>query len=289
MRFSLGDLLDWELPEYPLLFGSDFERTFSAQKAQLKFLKDSVAATIEPLSYEYLASNTSLRGCLEDDILAKRQSAWRTEAKRFTGLDPLHRAALGDPNLKPDYLYWAIAEHFKQDEVTCLTLGIEPTEEVKATLYVDNGDCPDRSHPKIALRRRHDLVVRRFGAWGPNAKVEPIDLAEWASKTGLEVHPGFDEMLRSIRKRSSGSTDDVGAKESAPVSKLDGRERTAMSKLIAAMAIDAYGYDPKALRSEIPNEIQGIADRLGLSISANTIRKYLKQGAELVPDDWEPQ
>ena len=60
----------------------------------------------------------------------------------------------------------------------------------------------------------------------------------------------------------------------------------AVARIITAIAIEEYGYNPDALRSPIPKEIEGIMSRLGLEGSAETVLKYLKIGASDLPEDW---
>lgn len=49
------------------------------------------------------------------------------------------------------------------------------------------------------------------------------------------------------------------------------------------MAVDGYGYIPTASRSPLPKEIEGVLDRLGIPVSDDTIRKWLKEAAEQLP------
>jgi hypothetical protein len=84
----------------------------------------------------------------------------------------------------------------------------------------------------------------------------------------------------SVAGRAIGETPDQG--------RFENREKTSLSKLLVAVAIDAYGYDPTARRSPIPNEIQNIAAALGLTVSTDTIRQYLQMGARHLPRDWKP-
>lgn len=71
---------------------------------------------------------------------------------------------------------------------------------------------------------------------------------------------------------------------------VENRERSTLYKLIIAMAVDGYGYDPMASRSPLPKELEGILDRMGLSVSDDTIRKKLREASELMPrdDDTKP-
>jgi hypothetical protein len=66
----------------------------------------------------------------------------------------------------------------------------------------------------------------------------------------------------------------------------DKREIDKIAQLFTAIAIDAYGFRPDQKRSPIPKEITDIAARLGLSVTADTVRKYLKRGASFLPPDW---
>lgn len=63
------------------------------------------------------------------------------------------------------------------------------------------------------------------------------------------------------------------------------RERTTLYTMIIAMAIDGYGYDPRAERSPTSREIVDAVAKLDLSISDETVRSKLKDAAELVPSN----
>lgn len=64
---------------------------------------------------------------------------------------------------------------------------------------------------------------------------------------------------------------------------LGTRERETMLKIIICMAVKGYVFDPKAARSDRINEIVGDIGKCGLSISDDTVRRYLKEAAELLP------
>lgn len=58
------------------------------------------------------------------------------------------------------------------------------------------------------------------------------------------------------------------------------RADNSLQKLVIGMAIGGYGYDPIAKKSPIPAEITADLEKLGLSIDADTVRKWLKEGAK---------
>ncbi len=62
-------------------------------------------------------------------------------------------------------------------------------------------------------------------------------------------------------------------------------ERNTMLKLIIGMAIHAYGYNPESTRNSATGDKNGISAKLracGISISDDTVRKYLNEAKELL-------
>jgi hypothetical protein len=55
-----------------------------------------------------------------------------------------------------------------------------------------------------------------------------------------------------------------------------------MLRLIIGLAIGGYSFDPDALRSKIPKEIADDLDLQGIHLDHDTIRKYLREGSELL-------
>lgn len=79
---------------------------------------------------------------------------------------------------------------------------------------------------------------------------------------------------------------DLLSKQPAPAKELSARERTTCLKIIIGMAIGGYAHDHMAARSDTAQEITTDVVKAGLSISDDTVRKWLKEGAELL--DQEP-
>lgn len=63
------------------------------------------------------------------------------------------------------------------------------------------------------------------------------------------------------------------------------RERESLLKLILGMAIDGYGYDPKANKSNQIKEIAGHLLTRGLSLDEDTVRKYMNEAKALFSDE----
>ena len=75
----------------------------------------------------------------------------------------------------------------------------------------------------------------------------------------------------------------------APILRHDKREFDMIARLFTAMAIREYGYRPDQAKSPIPKEIVDTFAALGLEVSTDTVRKYLKIGTGLLPKGWVPK
>ncbi len=73
------------------------------------------------------------------------------------------------------------------------------------------------------------------------------------------------------------------AKASQDTGRLHPKEKESLLKMIIAMAIDGYGYNPADKKSPIPGQIVEHVEALGLAIDGDTVRKWLKEAACLLP------
>ncbi|MEC5291601.1 hypothetical protein VSX64_23035 [Aurantimonas sp. C2-6-R+9] len=58
-----------------------------------------------------------------------------------------------------------------------------------------------------------------------------------------------------------------------------------MLKLVIGMAVKGYSYDPASGRSPTAKEIATDLALIGLPMDEDTVRKYLKESASLLPQD----
>lgn len=68
-------------------------------------------------------------------------------------------------------------------------------------------------------------------------------------------------------------------------STLNPSERKSLVKMVFAMATDCYGYDPEDKKSPVTQDILNAVAKADLSISPDTVRKWLKEGAKLREED----
>jgi hypothetical protein len=63
-----------------------------------------------------------------------------------------------------------------------------------------------------------------------------------------------------------------------------------MLKLIIGMAVKGYSFNPKAKRGDKIMDIVCDLERCGVPLSDDTVRRYLREAADLLPpeENWEP-
>lgn len=215
---------------------------------------------------------------------------YRTEVEeKFGRLKVWYSAPLFRTNQLADFEHWSKSEFLSLDETVWLSVGLEPDDQFIAAVkkYDHRGSKQELDEVATFMSRHREILRRKFDPYDQGKNPRFNDVLEWIGKVNLEVHPKFVELVEGRAGQSKEASE--GDAASRATTEMDGRERASMSKLIAAMAIDAYGFDPSAKRSDIPTEIQGIADRLGLELTTKTIRKYLRDGAQMLPEDWKPE
>jgi hypothetical protein len=67
------------------------------------------------------------------------------------------------------------------------------------------------------------------------------------------------------------------------VKSLGAKERESLLRLVVGMAVAGYRYDPKAERSAQVTEIANDLESVGVPLDADTVRKWLRAAAELLP------
>lgn len=199
-----------------------------------------------------------------------------------------HLVAIGVyPEVLADFESWAMRDSFYGSELVWLSIGLEPTDTLNKDFKefrAGRGRMDDVLGREVHLRletvnRSQELAIFNKGS------TSAVKALRWLNSVRLEVPQGFRDMLQTASARLEVKS--VSSKISQPVDskKPDSREMRSMARLITAIAIKKYGYSPTAKRSSIPREIEDTCDHLGLSVSRETILKYLRMGAHELPDD----
>ena len=103
------------------------------------------------------------------------------------------------------------------------------------------------------------------------------EFAAWAISVGWKIPDEFAILAEPTPTQRD---------DKREVPELTTRERQTAHKLILGMALGGYGYDPKAERSGIVTEIVNDLAQRGISVTDDTVRKWLKEAAAEV--EWQP-
>ena len=225
------------------------------------------------------------------------------------------------PHAKADFAYWIKAAHWTLDEAIALSFGKAPEhvswERLKNLVQISPFAVEYQRRRELALRARQwnqlfdPVLPGLFLAWARRTDLSiPPELEAAVAAHGIQVADWkslFDNLKASYAQLQSLcdkqelkiqqlldqikelETQFATAREQAPSLEkpLSTRERDSLLKLVIGMAVGGYGYVPTANRSEQPAMIEADLARLGLSLDVDTIRKWLKRGAELLPPEAE--
>lgn len=191
-----------------------------------------------------------------------------------------------------DLPYWTSFATVSLDDLVFLSLGREPRKANFQAACDTYGRSDEGDAILYFLEDRLELVANAMGLdpEGHEAKVDLRTFFDWVEETQLPIDQAFHHGLRKrFRPGTLAATNEAppDTSESDTNSlKLEPRERVSLAKLITAMAVESYGYEPAARRSSVPKKIEDIALRLGLEITADTIRKFLREGSQFLPSGW---
>jgi BMFP domain-containing protein YqiC len=91
----------------------------------------------------------------------------------------------------------------------------------------------------------------------------------------------LQQELAAARSANEALQNKLEALEADDKTELSRSERKSLLTIVIASAVDCYGHDPSDGRSAAPGTIASAANRIGLSITDDTVRKYLKEAKSL--------
>ena len=184
---------------------------------------------------------------------------------------------------------WALAPTWTLEEGACLANNVSPRR-------MSGRENFPRPHPaaenvnrllEFARRARYKrqisniLTPAAFIAW--SCRVGFRFDAKWLETIG---EPRVDDgpAIRAAMDPISTPNPAAEPTQTPPIPEQEPgtRTRETMLKLIIGLAVDGYGYDPRSRRSEVPGSIANELSALGIPVTAETVRKYLDEGAKLL-------
>lgn len=210
------------------------------------------------------------------------------------------------PDARANFGHWAMASYWSIEEATALSLGRDPRrvqlKSIKPFVHIS-------SFAKL-FTDRLDLLCRAQTMGQLYPKSSPSFFLAWAQRIGLSVPSELVESVTSLgvqiadwktlyerqrenfeivkealdteraERRSEASRPTTPAQKELPL-----RERESLLKLVIGMAVKGYSYDPASSRSPTAKEIATDLALIGLPMDEDTVRKYLKESAGLLPQD----
>ena len=189
-----------------------------------------------------------------------------------------------EPFANAEYDHWVRQPAWSMEEATALLLGKDPDVIDLLALRNFNGAIGFAAKFNRLLYKLQEAKER--GELSEN--VPPMALIAWARAHQIEVP---SELTASIEAHIAGMPkqhpqETQGEPDGRAVTPNErtawAKEKESLLKMVIAMAIRGYGYDPRALKSDVPGEIVNDLAELGISLDGDTVRKHLRAGAELV-------
>jgi hypothetical protein len=112
-----------------------------------------------------------------------------------------------------------------------------------------------------------------------------VELEEKLQRRAEEIGSSADDVER-LKKRIKELSDDPVS----PTGKAAQSKKIAyLEKALLAAVVDGHKYDPRSAKSDVPAQVADKATELGLSLTAQTVRKYLRESADAHVDGdvWE--
>lgn len=267
----------------PPALTSHYQASLEGHKETRQEVLDTADVILRSVTLADLREQYGHDGTASADDLNIVWSPLRDRLAFVRDLNPVFQAGLGNPHYAADYNYWSRMEWLKIEETLWLCVGLDPRADWDRALRL-NHTTPPREHRErtYMLSIREQLVRAAKSISGGRTSFSGPELLDWMGATGFPAHPGFLGCLEKIARRRS------GARPPPPVENTGGtdpREIASMAKILTAIAIREYGYQPWSKKSPIPKEIQAICDEEGLPVSRETILKYLRLGTRQRPED----
>ncbi len=185
------------------------------------------------------------------------------------------------PDAWPDHSEWAQLPIWSASEVVALSLNRNPDKIVKSEW---RNSSRNRTWLEEQYTKRERLVSRAILSLILQKRIKPEAFLEWADSISLSVPR---ELRQAIPKSLPVQPEEKLATMAPPNrQELKTSERNSLLKLILGMALEQYDYNPIAQRSTATTQIQSDLAEHGITMSEDTVRKYLKEATDKF---WERQ
>ncbi|UTH72513.1 hypothetical protein [Chromobacterium sp. IIBBL 290-4] len=179
--------------------------------------------------------------------------------------------------------HWLKYDEWTTKEAALIFLGLHP--EAMKGLGINIGTSIDLIPEEFQEVARLCQVFKRadwshLGVNYYNGKLHPAAYFQMADEKQIEIDELVLEVARKWYRNKSASTNSEGEHADVELRKL---ERDSLFKIVIGWAISIYSYDPSAKRNPHLSAMREDIERAGLSIDDETLRKWLREAASILP------
>lgn len=188
-----------------------------------------------------------------------------------------------------DFVHWAKAAHWTVDEAIALSFGKEPS----VVTWKEIEKLKNETAFAKTFANRRDLALRAVQSKKIGENIPPPLFISWAKELSIELPSTLIEEAAKISgaainwqeqyENLKTEYDALVAQSTNALKPESTRKSNNVLQALTAIAIDAYGYNPKAEKSNAPQDIADALTKLGAVGNPKTIRNWLREGAELLP------
>lgn len=175
----------------------------------------------------------------------------------------------------PDLLFWARYSTWSPLQACCLSMGMSPSLDMLN--HINNLFSKEYIGAHFEeLRNRLLILNSAIGAGKVSGQHKPEEYVKYLSNLDFEFPESFVEKV--IKYQSDGDF----PRALMPSMQFREIEKKSLLKLIAAMSIKGYGFNPNKSRNLATSDIESDLDLLGLHLDQKTILKWLREATELI-------
>lgn len=104
----------------------------------------------------------------------------------------------------------------------------------------------------------------------------PPEILEWFEKQEFSMPEGLVDATRRFQ------CEEIIVPVQSSENSLSDRERETLLRLVAAMAVRGYRFNPDAARNPATKDIQDDLELLGIGLDQKTILKWLRESTNLI-------
>lgn len=281
LRNRFGDLLDWQKPNIKNGIGPSKPDVFDFFDALLEKSLLETRRQLEALSLEEIENDYDRQGRKLNPNHYLDEGQHNAIIDRLRTQEPCWFAGgFGVEGRVADFGYWLKMDTWSFEEALALSLGVEPCGDFIGD--ADRKGC-QKSVAEFAIKRSN--LIQNCFAWddpGLSNGVPVLRLCEWFNEVELEIP---SDILVLANRRFKRKFRLVRSQKIEREVTFENREKQSLLKIMISMALDFKGFDPKEIRSPVVADIAHATDLAGLSVSQETIRKYINEARSLLPEE----